>query len=302
MAVGLLYGAAQANWEAGEAVESQRLAQRTIDLADGDPVMGNFVIGSPLAWAITLKGASTMFLGRPGWRADIERGIAMARSFDATTRILAQVYKFAGAIGNDAIVPDAEDISLASESLEIALQSGDNTAVTYSYVNRATALLHSLEGDQAAGIEALTAAREMIVREKLTTTLRRLTDLEFARAKLRSGEPDGAIALAREVLDEQFATGEMIFRGPATAVLGEALLHRDTESDIDEAQKAVDRLAAVPTGPGFVLHELPLLRLRALLARNSGDKLGYQQFLARFREKALTADFEGYLAQADAMA
>src|ERR1700738_3344207 len=28
MAVGLLYGAAQANWEAGEAAESQRLAQR----------------------------------------------------------------------------------------------------------------------------------------------------------------------------------------------------------------------------------------------------------------------------------
>ena len=243
-----------------------------------------------------------MFLGQPGWRADIERGIAMARSFDATTRILTQVYKFAGATGNDAIVPDAEDISLTSESLEIALQSGDNTAVTYSYMIRATALLHSPEGDQAAGIEALTTAREMIVREKLTVTLRRLTDLEFARAKLRSGELDGAIALARQVLDEQFATEETIFRGPATAVLGEALLHRGTESDIDETQKAVDRLAAVPTDPGFVLHELPLLRLRALLARNSGDKLGYQQFLARFREKALAADFEGYLAQADAMA
>ncbi len=66
MAVGLLYGAAQANWEAGEAVEGQRLAQRIIDLADGDPVMGNFVIGSPLAWAITLRGASAMFLGPRG--------------------------------------------------------------------------------------------------------------------------------------------------------------------------------------------------------------------------------------------
>ena len=141
----------------------------------------------------------------------------------------------------------------------------------------------------------------MIVREKLSLTLRRLTDIEFARAKLRSGELDGAIALARQALDEQFATDETMFRGPATAVLGEALLRRGTPSDIDEAQKAVDRLAAVPTEPGFVLHELPLLRLRALLARNSGDELGYRQFLARFREKALAADFEGYLAQADAM-
>ncbi|OBH58455.1 hypothetical protein A5686_24230 [Mycobacterium sp. E2479] len=302
MVVGLLYGAAQANWEAGEAAESQRLAQRIIDLADGDPVMGNFVIGSPLSWAITLRGASAMFLGRAGWRADIKRGIATARSFDATTRILAQVYKLAVATGNDAIVPDAEDISLTSESLEIALQSGDNAAVSFAYLNRAMALLHGPEGDHTAGIEALTAAREMIVREKLTATLRRLTDLEFARARLRSGEFDGAIALARRVLDEQFATDEMVFRGPATAVLGEALLDRGTESDIDEAQEAVDRLAAVPTEPGFVLHQLPILRLQALLARNSGDKLGYQKFLARFRENALAADFEGYVAQADAMA
>ncbi|OBH62808.1 hypothetical protein A5685_22790 [Mycobacterium colombiense] len=302
MAVGLLFGAAQAHFEAGEAVESLRLAQRVIDLADGDPTMGNFVIGSPLAWAITLKGASAMFLGRPGWRTDIEWGIAMARSFDAMTRILALVYKFAVAIGNDAIVPDAADISLTSESLEIALQSGDNTAVTFSHIIRATALLHSPEGDQAAGIEALIAARQMIVREELTTTLRRLTDLEFARARLKAGELDDAIALARQVLDQQFTSGEMIFRGPATAVLGEALLRRATKSDIDEAQKAVDRLAAVPTEPGFVLHEMPVLRLRSLLARTSGDELSYQHFLARFREKAFAADFEGYLAQADAMA
>jgi len=301
MVVGLLYGAAQANWEAGEVVESQRLAQRIIDLADGDPVMGNFVIGSPLAWAMSLRGTSAMALGRPGWRADIERGIAMARSYDATTRILAEMYKFVPAMGN-AIVPDAQDISLTSESLQIALQSGDNSAVTFAYMNRAAALLHSPEGDRAAGIEALTAAREMIVREKLSLTLRRLTDIEFARAKLRSGELDGAIALARQVVDEQFATDETMFRGPATAVLGEALLDRGTPSDIDEAQKAVDRLADVPTDPGFVLHQLPLLRLRALLARNSGDESGYRQLLARFREKALAAHFEGYLAQADAMA
>ncbi|OBI75598.1 hypothetical protein A9X01_04645 [Mycobacterium asiaticum] len=300
MVVGLLYGAAQANWEAGEVVESQRLAQRIIDLADGDPVMGNFVIGSPLAWAMSLRGISAMALGRSGWRADIELGIAMARSYDPTTRILAEMYKFVPAMGN-AIVPDAEDISLTSESLQIALQSGDNSAVAFAYMNRAAALLHSPEGDRAAGIEALTAAREMIVREKLSLTLRRLTDIEFARAKLRSGELDGAIALARQVLDEQFATDETMFRGPATAVLGEALLRRGTDSDVDEAEKSVDRLAAVPTDPGFVLHELPLLRLRALLARNRGDELGYRQFLAHFREKALAADFEGYLAQADAM-
>jgi adenylate cyclase len=60
-------------------------------------------------------------------------------------------------------------------------------------------------------------------------------------------------------------------------------------------------LAAVPTEPGFVLHELPLLRLRALLARAHGDEPGYQRFRERFRDRASEADFEGYLAQAVAM-
>src|SRR5258707_10846041 len=95
MTAGLFYAAAQAKWEVGEATEGLRLAQRIVDVAHGDPTMGNFVIGSPLAWAITLKGAAGMFLGRPGWRQDLEEGIAMARSFDPTTHPFAQLYKYA---------------------------------------------------------------------------------------------------------------------------------------------------------------------------------------------------------------
>jgi adenylate cyclase len=94
----------------------------------------------------------------------------------------------------------------------------------------------------------------------------------------------------------------MIFRGPATTVLVEALLSRGSTADIEDAQCAIDRLAAVPTEPGFVLHELPVLRLRALLARAYGDEPGYQRFVARFGVMAHEAGFEGYLAQAEAMA
>ena len=94
----------------------------------------------------------------------------------------------------------------------------------------------------------------------------------------------------------------MIFRGPATTVLAEALVARGRAGDIADAQRAVDKLAAVPTEPGFVLHELPVLRLRALIARAQGDEPGYQQFREGFRTKAQEADFEGYLAQAEAMA
>jgi adenylate cyclase len=299
--VGLLWPAAQAKWEAGQATESLRLAQHMIDLADGDLTMGNFLVASPLALAIMLKGASGMFLGRPGWRRDVEDAAALAQSFDATTRALGGLYKYVAGPLTGALIPGADDVRVAAESLEIAERDGDPTAVTYSLLNRAVALIHSPAGDRAAGAAVLIRAREMIVRERLTTTLRRMCDIELAREMMRDGDLDGAIEMAKIILDEQFDTGEMILRGPATTVLVETLLRRDSETDQHEARQAIDRLAAVPTDPGFVLHDLPILRLRALLARASGDEPGYQQFLARFRAKAQEADFEGCVAQADAM-
>ena len=163
-------------------------------------------------------------------------------------------------------------------------------------------MIHNDWEDTATGLEFLAQAREMIVNEQLIVTLRRMSDIEVARERARSGDLDGPIDLATTVLVEQFHTGEMIFRGPATTVLVEALLSRGSAADLTDAQDAIDRLAAVPTEPGFVLHELPVLRLRALVARARGDEPGYRQFVERFLVRAQEAGFEGYLAQAEAMA
>ena len=302
MTVGLFYAAAQAKWEAGAASESMRLAQRIIDIADGDPTMGSLVIRSPLANAIAVKGAAGMSLGRPGWRDDLEEGVVLARSVGATTRPFVQLYKYAAATQNGAVLPDAQDVAQAAETLEVAQRSANNTAVAYALLNRATTLIHTDSDERSAGFEFLAKAREIFVDEQLIVALRRMSDIEIARERARSGDLDGAIELATAVIVEQFDTGEMIFRGPATTVLVEALLSRGSTADINDAERAIDRLAAVPTEPGFVLHELPVLRLRALLACAHGDEAGYQQFLERFRAKAQEADFEGYLAQAQAMA
>jgi adenylate cyclase len=299
MTVGLLYAAAQAKWEAGEATESLRLAQRMIDLADGDLTMGNFLIGSPLAWAVMVRGASRMFLGQPGWRDDLDKGIELARQFDPNTRGLAQLYRYAASTQNGAVLPDANDIALTAKFVETAQRSGDNTAVAFSYINQATTLLHSPAGDRVAGMTALRKAREVLENEQLTKTLLRMTSIEFARESLRCGDLVNAIGTARTVLDEQFDTGEMIFRGPTTTVLVEALLSRGTDRDVHDARHVIDTLAAVPVDPGFVLHELPVLRLRAFLARADGDGASYQRFLARFRARAEEVDFEGCLAQLD---
>ncbi len=128
-----------------------------------------------------------------------------------------------------------------------------------------------------------------------------IIDIELAKEKARNGEIDGAIELARAVIDDEFDTGEMIFRGPATSVLVESLLQRGANGDVDRARAEVERLAAVPTEPGFVLHEIPLLRLRALLARAHGDEAAYGDYRDRYRALATSLGFEGHIAWAEAM-
>jgi hypothetical protein len=77
-----------------------------------------------------------------------------------------------------------------------------------------------------------------------------------------------------------------MFRGPATTVLVEALLYRGSTADVHEAHEAVNTLAAVPTDAGFVLHELHVLRMRALLARACGAESTYREFADRYRKMA----------------
>ena len=93
----------------------------------------------------------------------------------------------------------------------------------------------------------------------------------------------------------------MTSRGPAATVVVEALLQRGTDADLREAEATIERLAAVPTDPGFVLHELPLLRLRALLARAHGDDTSYREYRGGYRNMATSLGFEGHMKWAEAM-
>jgi adenylate cyclase len=70
---------------------------------------------------------------------------------------------------------------------------------------------------------------------------------------------------------------------------------------LEAAQATIDRLAAVPTDPGFVLHEVWLLRLRPLLARARADETTYRNYRDRYRAMATSLGFEGHIAWAEAM-
>jgi adenylate cyclase len=92
----------------------------------------------------------------------------------------------------------------------------------------------------------------------------------------------------------------MIWRGRATEILVQLLVRRGSIGGLDKAQAAIDRLAAISTDPGFVLHELPLLRSRALLALARGDENSCRNYLEQHRVKAVAAGFEALIATADA--
>jgi len=70
---------------------------------------------------------------------------------------------------------------------------------------------------------------------------------------------------------------------------------------LEEAQAVIDRLAAVPTDSGFVLHEITLLRLRSLQARAHGDEAAYREHRDHYRGMATSLGFEGHIAMAEAM-
>jgi adenylate cyclase len=156
------------------------------------------------------------------------------------------------------------------------------------------------DADQDVGLELLQKGREQALRhgDLLNATV---ADVATAEYKAQIGDVDGAIEMSRTILGHLYDSGEMLFRGPATTVLVESLLHRGAETDLQEARAAVDQLAAVPTEPGFVLYEVALGRLRALLARAHGDEVSYRGLTDRYRAMATSLGFEGHLATAEAM-
>lgn len=299
MTVGSLFGAIAAKWEAGESAGALQLAQRVIDSAHGDPSMGNFTVGSPLALTLALRGSARSCVGHPGWKDDLDEAVAMARPFDPFSRVLVVMFRSL-TVGYGALLPEAIDRETA-EALAIAERSGDDFTVANACLARGAFLVLRDGDDRGIGFELLATVRRAALLQRFTVSAVWFADILSARESNRSGDTDAAIELSRNVFAEIIDAGNRIWSGLATSVLVESLLHRGSDADLHEAQSVIDRLEAVPTEPGFVLHALPLLRLRALLASARRDVLGYHDFRDRYRATANSLGFEGHMKQGGEM-
>jgi len=303
LTVGLSMPLMYAKGESGEWGDMLRWSQRAIDLADGDPLKGNIMIGSPLASALMARGVARYFLGRPGWRDDLRHGQAMAHSADPVSyaTIVAYIYfpgiPFGVLAAHDRAVREIEDV------LQVAVRSGDDVALSNARQSLGVALVQRpTDADRDRGQTLLTEVSDVLLRRGRNLCDLPIVEVYSARETARRGDRDDAIPLMRATVDHLFREGQLLVWGvPATGVLVETLLDRGTDADVAEAEAAVERLATAPADEGQVMRDIWLLRLRAQLARARGDEAAYRDNRDRYRDMAKTLGYEGHIEWAEAM-
>ncbi|MDT5092766.1 MAG: hypothetical protein QOH60_2129 [Mycobacterium sp.] len=297
----LLAGASNSMMQGGRVREGLRVIEITIDAAPDRLELAKFAVVSVIPVATGIRGVCRYALGVAGWKEDLDHAIALAHSQDATSFSVCLLYKYAFAMHNGALLPDAEGLRLTAEAIEIASQASDDFAYEAACLSRGLLLLTGDESDRTDGFRLINLYREAGMRRWPSARAIRAADTEIARRTARDGDLDRAIDLARTTVEYFDETGEMTSRGPAVTVLVESLLQRGGDGDLAEAEAAIERLTEVPTDPGFVLHELPLLRLRALTARARGDEARYRDFTDQYSKMANDLGFEGHMAIAATM-
>ncbi len=304
LTVGLSNMAIYAKCESGEWCDVLRWSERAIDLADGDPSKGNFIIGCPLAFAFAQRAIARYNLGRPGWQDDLRHGFAMARSADPMSYATVVGFAYWPGIPGGVLAADDRVVRESEDALRIADRSSDDLALAFARVTLGLALVHRpTAAERDRGQKLLAEVSEEFLRGGYLLGELPLVNVYLAREWFRRGDRDDAIPLMRATTDHLFRDGRLLVWGvPATGVLVETLLDRQADGDVAEAEAAIERLATAPADEGLVLRDIWLLRLRALLARAHGDATAYAHFRDRYRDAAKSLGFEGHIAWAEAMA
>jgi class 3 adenylate cyclase len=303
LTVGLSMPLIYAKGESAEWCDVLRWSQRAIDLADGDPSKGNFIVGSPLALAFTTRGMARYALGRAGWRDDLRHGLAMARSADPMSYATVVAYAYIAGIPMGVLRPDDSVLREIEEALRIAERSGDDLAVAFTRATLGVALVHRhTAAERDRGQKLLTEVSDVFLRQGHNLSELPLLNTYSARERARRGHRDDALPVMRVAVDHLFREGQLLEWGiPATGVLVETLLDRGADDDVAEAEAAIERLAAAPTDEGLAVRDIWLLRLRSLLTKAHGDEVAYQDFRDRYRAMAKRLGFEAHIAMAEAM-
>ncbi|OBK75555.1 adenylate/guanylate cyclase domain-containing protein [Mycobacterium sp. 1164985.4] len=292
-----------AKQETAEMHEVLRLSEYAIALAGGDPSRGgDIATSSPLALTTGFRALARWSLGIEGWQEDIERACEMASGAETVTRGGVIYYTHTMAVLNGAIRPRVAMESELKTVLASAELTGEDVAVGLAKSNLAFWLLRGGSDSTTMAMQLLAETRELTNRDRYARTAIPMVDIFVAEDKMRRGDLEMAIELARASVAAEIEDDGKLFLPMMTDVLVRALIRRGGPDDLREAESAIDQMAAIPLEPGIVLYDIWLLRMRALLAQARNDHARYLDFRDRYRTTAHGLGFEGHIAWAEAMA
>jgi class 3 adenylate cyclase len=302
LTVGLSFPLIWAKLQNTEWPDVLRWSQTAIDLADGDPSKGNFVIGSPLAAAFATRFMARWCTGHHGWQDDLRQALTMARSTDPMTHATIACWVYYPAIPNGVLAADHHALREIEDALTNAERAGDDTALLFVRLTLGCALVHRHTAAERDRGQKLLAELSEVFDKGQFLTESPVVAVYLARERAREGDRDGAILTARAAVNDLFDEGQALqWAVCATGVLVQILLDRGADGDVGEAEAAIERLAAEPSDADVAFRDVLVLRLRALLAHAYGDATMYASFRDRYRDMAKTLEFEGHIAWAEAM-
>nr|WP_024441114.1 adenylate/guanylate cyclase domain-containing protein [Mycobacterium sp. UM_WGJ] len=291
------------NWLCvGEFNEILRWSQTIVDLAEGDPAKGaNFGVGSPLAIALAWRGSARWWLGRAGWRQDLHDAVAMARRSNAETLGSTVAWTYGFALQYGALRPSDAAERACEDAVRSAQRASSDRALGLAGYALAVVLLNRDNvADRHRGLELMMQTRDIWLRKRALFLIP-VTDVWAARETARNGDPNAAIAEMRQAVADLRHAENLFYGVWATGVLVETLLERAADSDLAEAEEAINWLASLRAcQESSAMCEIMLLRLTALLyrVRGGGD---HAEAVNRYRALAESLGFEGHIDWATAL-
>ena len=148
-------------------------------------------MGSPLAVALVWRGVARWWLGRDGWRQDLDDAVAMARNSDLATHVLVVFWKHGWAITNG-VLPRRRHRGARNRGRGAdRRRSGDDTALGLAKYMLGIALTHrDGAADHQRGLELLAQVRDMCLHQRFY-----LSELPASRLLTRWRGPGAATTM-----------------------------------------------------------------------------------------------------------
>jgi adenylate cyclase len=128
----------------------------------------------------------------------------------------------------------------------VSARSGDEFALLFARFARGITLVHRDVAERQAGFALLAGVREAALQGRFGLTPVSIVATHVAQQKARSGDLDGAIELARTVVDDDLASGVRGWSAVSTTVLVDALLQRSGDGDLARLRGHMKWAAEMP--------------------------------------------------------